>query len=79
VNTCPMTQAMPFQTVIEYVEALSEDEQNELFDLIQKRRVMKRRQKIAQNAEKTLEAVRNGTAERGTAADVMAVIFGDDK
>jgi hypothetical protein len=79
VNTCPMTQAIPFQTIIEYVEALSEDEQDELFDLIQKRRVMKRRQEIAQNAEKTLEAVRNGTAKRGTAVNVMADIFGDEE
>ncbi|MBW4541644.1 MAG: hypothetical protein KME43_21230 [Myxacorys chilensis ATA2-1-KO14] len=74
-----MNPAVSFQTVIEFVEALSEDEQDELFDLIQKRRVMKRRQEIAQNAEKTMEAVRNGTAKRGTANEVMADIFGDEE
>jgi hypothetical protein len=74
-----MTEAVSFQTVIEFVEALSEDEQDELFTLIQKRRVLKRRQEIAQNAEKTLEALRNGTAKRGTAAEVMADIFGEEE
>jgi hypothetical protein len=74
-----MNQAVPFQTVIEFVEALSEEEQDVLIDLIQKRRVSKRRQEIARNAEKTMEAVRNGTAKRGTAAEVVADIFGDEE
>lgn len=74
-----MSQAVPFQTVIEFVEALSEDEQDVLFDLIQKRRILKRRQEIAENAEKTMEAVRNGTAKRGTAAEVMADILEDEE
>lgn len=70
-----MNSAVSFQAVIEFVEALSEDQQDELFELIQKRRVIKRRQEIAENAEKTMEAVRNGTAKRGTAAEVIADIF----
>lgn len=74
-----MNSAVSFQTVIEYVEALSEEEQDVLFDLIQKRRISKRRQEIAQNTEETLEAVRNGTAHRGTAAEVVADIFGDEE
>ncbi|GAP96778.1 hypothetical protein [Leptolyngbya sp. NIES-2104] len=74
-----MSQAVSFQTVIEFVEALSEEEQDVLFDLIQRRRISKQRQEIAQNAEKTMEAVRNGTAKRGTAAEIMADIFGDEE
>lgn len=70
-----MSQAVSFQTVIEFVESLSEEEQDILFDLIHKRRVVKRRQEIAENAKKTLEAVRNGTAKRGTAAEIVADIF----
>ena len=72
-------QPVPFQTVVELVESLSEDEQNLLFDLIQKHRILKRRQEIAQNAEKTMESVRNGTAKRGNSAEVMADIFGDEE
>jgi hypothetical protein len=74
-----MSQTTSFQTVIEYVEALSTDEQDLLFDLIHKRRITSRRQEIAQNAVATLEAVKNGTATRGTAAEIMADIFGDDE
>ncbi len=47
------------------------------FDLIYKRRIAKRRQEIAQNAKATMQAVSNGTALRGTAAELMANIFGD--
>lgn len=74
-----MSQTVPFQTVIEFVEALSEEEQDGLFDLMQKRRISKRRQEIAQNAEKTMGAVRNGTAKRGKAAEIMADIFGNEE
>ena len=71
-------QPVPFQTVVELVESLSEDEQNLLFDLIQKHRILKRRQEIAQNAEKTMESGRSGTAKRGSSAEVMADILGDE-
>jgi hypothetical protein len=74
-----MSQPTSFQTVIEFVEALSEDEQDLLFDLIHKRRIANRRQEIAQNAVTTLEAVKNGTAKRGTAAEIMANIFEDEE
>lgn len=69
-----MNQAVSFQAVIELVEELSEEEQDVLINLIQKRRILKRRQEIAQNAEKTLEAVRNGTAKRETVAEIVADI-----
>lgn len=66
------------QTVIEFVEALSEDEQDVLFDLIAKRRIIKRRQEIAENASTTMQAVNNGTAQRATATELMANIFGNE-
>ena len=74
-----MSQPPTLQAIIESVEALSEDEQDVLFDLIHKRRIAKRRQEIATNAKATMEAVNNGTATRGTAAEVMANIFGDEE
>jgi hypothetical protein len=74
-----MSQAASFQTVIEFVEALSEDEQDLLFDLIHKRRIAHGRQEIAQSAVATLEAVKNSTATRGTAAEIMADIFRDEE
>lgn len=74
-----MSQPPTLQAIIESVEALSEDEQDLLFDLIYKRRITKRRQEIATNAKATMQAVNNGTATRGTAAEVMASIFGDEE
>ncbi len=66
-----------FQTVIEYVE-LSEEEQNLLFELIQKRRIEKRRIEIANNANETLIALKTGTAKRGTIADLKADLVDED-
>lgn len=74
-----MSQPPTLQAVIEFVEALTEDEQDILFDLIQKRRIAKRRQEIAENAKTTLQAVSNGTAQRGTAIELMANLFGDEE
>ncbi len=74
-----MSQLPPLQAIIESVEALSEDEQDILFDLIHKRRIVKRRQKIAQNAKTTRQAVSNGTAQRGTATELMASLFGHEE
>lgn len=74
-----MSPPPTLQAIIEFVEALSEDEQDVLFDLIYKRRIAKRRQEIAQNAKATMQAVNNGTAQRGTASELMANIFGDEE
>jgi hypothetical protein len=74
-----MNQTSTFQTVIESVEALTEDEQDILLDLIKNRRIAHRRQEILQNATQTMAAIQNGTAQRGTAAEIMADIFGDDE
>jgi len=52
-----MNKLVPFQTVVEYVEALSTEEQDLLLELIQKRRVEKLRQEIANNAAQTMEAI----------------------
>jgi hypothetical protein len=63
-----MSNSLNFQTVIDYVEELSEEEQDILFELIQKRRIEKRRNEIAINAINTLNALKLGTAKRGTVA-----------
>ncbi len=68
-----------FQTVIEYVEELSEEEQNLLFELIQKRRIEKRRTEITNNANETLIALKTGTAKRGTITDLKADLLDEDE
>ncbi|MGI2904134.1 hypothetical protein [Tolypothrix sp. VBCCA 56010] len=74
-----MNKPVSFQTVIEYVEELSEEEQNLLIDLIQKRRIEKRRMEIAKKATEILIALRTGTAKRGTLADLKADLLTEDE
>jgi hypothetical protein len=49
-----LTQTSPLQVAIESVEALAEDEQDLVFDLIRKRRIELRREEIAQSVIKTM-------------------------
>jgi hypothetical protein len=73
-----MSKPVSLQTVIEYVEALSTEEQDLLLELIQKRRIEQRRKEIARNAAQTLEAIRTGTAKRGTLANLRADLLSDE-
>ena len=61
-----------FQEIIDSIEDMSLEEQNYLFELIQKRRIEKRRSEIAAHAQATLKAVDIGTAKRGNINDLRA-------
>ena len=67
-----MSNAILFQQVVEYVESLSTQEQDLLFELIHKRRIEQRRSEIARNYSETLEAMKAGKAKIGTVADLRA-------
>ncbi|MFB2877480.1 hypothetical protein [Floridanema aerugineum] len=73
-----MNNSVTFQTLIEYVEELSPEDQDLLIELIQKRRIEKRRAEIAENANQTLTALKSGTAKRGTLADIKADLLGEE-
>lgn len=73
-----MSNTVTFQTVIEYVEALPPEEQDLLIELIQKRRIQKRREEMAENASQTLVALKAGTAKRGTLADLKADLLSEE-
>jgi hypothetical protein len=75
----PMTPATTIQTVIDSIEALPIDQQETLFDILKQRRIEARRQEIARNGEKTMEALQNGTAKRGTPAEIMAYLLEADE
>ena len=66
-----MNETISFQEVIEYVENLSQEDQDFLVELIKKRKIEKRRLEIAKNAEQTLAALSAGTAKKGTVADLL--------
>jgi len=67
-----------FQELIDSIEQLSLEEQNYLFELIQKRRIEFRRSEIAVNAQATLKAVETGTAKQGNFQDLKADLLGDE-
>jgi hypothetical protein len=73
-----MSNPVPLQTVIEYVEALSPEDQDLLLELIHKRRIEQRRQEIARNATQTLEAVKTGKAKRGKLAELRADLLSQE-
>ncbi len=67
-----MNNYLTFQTLVDCVEELSEEEQDILFNLIHKRRIEKRRAEIANNAKDTLTAFKLGQAKRGNIDDLKA-------
>jgi hypothetical protein len=73
------SQTSTFQTVIELVEALTIEEQDLLFGLVQKRRIHDRRQQILQRSIEVEAAFENGTAKIGTAKEAILDLFGDDE
>ena len=64
------TESSHFQQVIETVESLPPDEQLLLIDIIRRRLIEHRRADIANAAESTLKAVREGRARFGTLEDL---------
>jgi len=47
----------------------------EVFDLVKKRRIEKRRSEIAENGRKTLEAMEKGTAKRGYVQEIKSYLL----
>lgn len=60
----------PLQQALDAVEGLPLEEQEALLDLAQRRLAESRRAEIARNAAATLEAVREGRAQRGSVEDL---------
>ncbi|MCC3415092.1 MAG: hypothetical protein JGK05_25980 [Microcoleus sp. PH2017_02_FOX_O_A] len=69
---------MTVQEIIAQVESLSIEDQDQLFELIRKRRIENRRDEILANAQEVMEAFKNGTAKRGNVDDLIADLLGDD-
>ena len=69
---------MTFQKIIESIETLPVEDQDYLFDLIRKRRISQRRTEILANAQEAMQAVKDGTAKRGSVQDLIADLLGDD-
>jgi hypothetical protein len=58
-----------YQEIIEGIETLPIEEQDDLFELIRKRRIEQRRTEIVANARQILQSVEMGTAKTFTNFD----------
>jgi ribosomal 50S subunit-associated protein YjgA (DUF615 family) len=67
-----------FQEIIDSIEVLPTEDQEQLFELIHKRRIEARRAKIAANAQEVFQAVEMGTAKRGTFEELKSYLLEDD-
>jgi dGTP triphosphohydrolase len=71
---------MVYQEIINSIESLSIDEQDELFELIRRRRIEQWRAEIADNARQTMAAVEKGTAKSfNNFEDLKSYLLADDE
>jgi hypothetical protein len=67
------------QTIIDSIDNLSTEEQDYLFEFIEKKRIEKRRLEIAKNGKETLKSLAQGTAIKGSAEDIKAYLLADEE
>jgi hypothetical protein len=70
---------MTLQEIIDQVESLSIEDQDQLFELIRKRRVENRRAEILANAQEVFKAVETGTAMRGTFEEMKSYLLEEEE
>ena len=68
---------MTFQEIINSIENLAIEDQDYIFELIRKRRIEHRRAEILANAQEVMEAVKSGTAKKGSVHDLIADLLED--
>ena len=59
---------------LELIDSLEYSEQELIFDLFSKRMIENRRHQIKNNADETLQAVKNGSAQSGTIEDLFKAL-----
>ena len=70
---------MTLQEIIAQVESLSIEDQDQLFELIRKRRIENRRAEILANAQEVFRAVDTGTAMKGTFEELKSYLLEDEE
>ena len=69
---------LSFDEVLNYVESLTIEDQDLLFEIVQKRRIEARREEIAQNAQETIKSFQNGTAMIGNLDSLKADLLEEE-
>ena len=67
----PNRQTVTFQEALDMVEALPEGQQDDLVDIIQRRRIERRRELLAQSIQEARAEYAKGEVRRGNADDLM--------
>jgi hypothetical protein len=71
---------MIYQEIIQAIESLPIEEQDDLFELIRKRRIEQQRTEIAARGERLRQAVTLGTAKTfDNVEDLKSYLFSDDE
>ena len=65
-----MTPTTPFDAALDVIDRLPPDDQEAIIEIVRKRIIDRRRRKIADNAQATLQAFREGRAGYGTVDDL---------
>lgn len=70
------TSKVTFQEALDAVEALTDDEQEELIGIVERRRDERRRQEIVQSIKEGREAYARGETHSGSIKDLMKEVDG---
>ena len=69
---------LSFDEILSNVESLTVEDQDLLFEIIQKRRIEARREEIAKNAQEAIKSFHNGTAKSGNLDDLKADLLEEE-
>ena len=64
-------QSVTFQEALDIVESLPEFQQDDLVDIVQRRRIERRRELLAESIKEARAEYARGEVKRGTADDLM--------
>lgn len=65
-----VTPTTPFEAALDVIDRLPPDDQEAIIEIVRKRIIERRRCEIADNAQATLQAFREGRASYGTVDDL---------
>lgn len=65
-----MTPTTPFDAALDVIDRLPLDDQEAIIEIVRKRIIDRRRREIADNAQATLQAFREGRASSGAVDDL---------
>jgi hypothetical protein len=70
---------MTFQEIVDSIGSLSTDDRDRLFDLIRKQRIEEQEAETLVNYRELQQAIKDGTAKKGSVQDLIADLLGDDE